>query len=206
MRVCHPGPLARKYSSTSGEIRNLTACFGRSPMGGRPRRNSFLPLYTSADRKNSLVNSGASSELADFLFPELLLFRVGVPHRHNMTSGAARRPHHHHKATVEESSSNKPRFTPFCRRASSVSRGGWKKFHRPARNPNLALGESWHVSLRSSRSPYINVPPKIKRGLDRRKDVPGALERFARHARSLPSPPAPVPRPRRTFSPRESSR
>ena len=42
MRVCQPGPVARKCSITSASIRSLSACLGLSD-GGRPRRISLLP-------------------------------------------------------------------------------------------------------------------------------------------------------------------
>src|SRR5262245_37031599 len=42
MRVCQPGPVARKCSTTSASMRSLSACLGLAD-GGRPRRISLSP-------------------------------------------------------------------------------------------------------------------------------------------------------------------
>ena len=60
IRDCQPFPPALKKSSTCGESRMLTACFGASDFG-RPRRSILGPSNVSASRNQSSVNSGASS-------------------------------------------------------------------------------------------------------------------------------------------------
>src|SRR5258708_33126740 len=73
MRLCQPGPPARKWASTSGSSRRLTAFFACSDFG-RPTllavsdalRNAALltrrpPICGTARAKSSLVHSGFSS-------------------------------------------------------------------------------------------------------------------------------------------------
>src|SRR5215208_3636269 len=97
--LCHPGPLCRKCSMTSGSSRSETSFFGASAFG-RPRRISLSPWYRSACSNHSFVNSGASSGSTHLLAPVLFFVGMTVPHRDDVPRIATRCPNdHHHPAT-----------------------------------------------------------------------------------------------------------
>ena len=97
---CQRGPRARKCRITSGE-RRMLICSRLLTTGGRPRRTSLSPSYTSAFLKYSSVNSGASSGSVQVLFPARFFFCMAVPHRNNVPCVLTRRPHDHNHPAGE---------------------------------------------------------------------------------------------------------
>jgi hypothetical protein len=116
----------------------------------------------SAVRKNSLDNSGASSESFHFRFPEFFFFCMGMPHRHDVPRIFARRPDHHHQAIVEEIRGHKAGFTTgaFVRCAGSVHAG---KDLGSAGEIQIALLQRLRaLCFRPAQPHIIYVPPIIK--------------------------------------------
>lgn len=74
-RVCHPGPIARSFSTNSRSSLSDTGCLRF--LGGSPRRTSVAPSLTSAPANHSTVSNGAwsqavqgSGEVASFVAGE----------------------------------------------------------------------------------------------------------------------------------------
>jgi hypothetical protein len=118
MRVCHPGPVARHRSITSGGSRNEIACRGLGERG-RP------PLFTRALRSALSVSSGSSRYScgrntcasiflrSDFkVRREARLFTgIGFRHAENVARRATRRVPDDHQTPGKPSITNNATFT-----------------------------------------------------------------------------------------------
>lgn len=93
IRVCQPGPPARKWSKTSGLSRIVVLIFGLSDLG-RPRCTGALAkaaCHSGADRSGT---SSSKSRGIGFLFSV-----IGFPHADDAAGAVARGPgENHHPA------------------------------------------------------------------------------------------------------------
>src|SRR5262245_26476805 len=101
MRVCQPGPEARKCASTSASSRSFTACLGLA-MRGRPRRSltstpvagrmTLPPIENSARLAMAAVSGRPSSGSVHEGFEDRDFLGIALPHRDDAPASGARRP------------------------------------------------------------------------------------------------------------------
>ena len=111
MRVCHPGPAARKCLSTCGD-RRMWVCTFASAFFGRPRgrvsvpcaaRTTLSPTAISARSNCSSVHFGASSGSTQTRLEPRFFAGIALPHRDHVTIRATRSPDHHDHMPTEKS-------------------------------------------------------------------------------------------------------
>lgn len=130
MRVCHPGPVARQRSITSGGSLRLMSCRGLGDFG-RP------PLLTTARANMALVSSGSSLYSCGLITcastrlrsePEVrreagLLTIVGLSHAEDVAGRATRGVAHHDDSAVQKAVADDAAFTIVLALIDDLDRG-----------------------------------------------------------------------------------
>src|SRR5262245_17492223 len=121
MRLCHPGPEARKCASKSASRRSFTACLGLA-MRGRPRRSftsnavagrTILPPTESCPRLAIVaVSGGPSSGSLQERFEDGDFLGIAFPHRDDATTASTRCPDHVDEATSQVALGRMAIFVP----------------------------------------------------------------------------------------------
>jgi hypothetical protein len=102
IRLCHPGPVARNFSSTSASSRIVVETFG-SDSGGRPRRTGAA---SNRARHSGVDMSGMSSSNSSGV--DGLLSSICFPQADNPARVPARRPGDENDPTVQSTHGHVP--------------------------------------------------------------------------------------------------